>query len=49
MFKRGGLTPKALMPFYKGKKQMTQIGIREMLEAGAHFGHQTRRWNYTTE
>jgi small subunit ribosomal protein S2 len=24
---------------------MTQISMREMLEAGAHFGHQTRRWN----
>ncbi len=24
---------------------MTTIGLREMLEAGAHFGHQTRRWN----
>jgi small subunit ribosomal protein S2 len=21
------------------------IGIKEMIEAGAHFGHQTRRWN----
>jgi small subunit ribosomal protein S2 len=24
---------------------MAKIGIRELLEAGAHFGHQTRRWN----
>jgi small subunit ribosomal protein S2 len=24
---------------------MAHIGMREMLEAGAHFGHQTRRWN----
>jgi len=24
---------------------MSKVGIREMLEAGAHFGHQTRRWN----
>lgn len=24
---------------------MSKIGMREMLEAGAHFGHQTRRWN----
>ena len=24
---------------------MAKIGMREMLEAGAHFGHQTRRWN----
>lgn len=24
---------------------MSKIGMREMLEAGAHFGHQTHRWN----
>ncbi len=24
---------------------MARIGIRDLLEAGAHFGHQTRRWN----
>ncbi|MCA9563378.1 MAG: 30S ribosomal protein S2 [Myxococcales bacterium] len=24
---------------------MAKIGIRELLEAGAHFGHQTQRWN----
>jgi small subunit ribosomal protein S2 len=24
---------------------MATIAMREMLEAGAHFGHQTRRWN----
>src|SRR3954467_14746367 len=24
---------------------MAQIGIRDLLEAGVHFGHQTRRWN----
>src|SRR3954467_15845724 len=23
----------------------TDVGIRELLEAGVHFGHQTRRWN----
>src|ERR1700709_1501927 len=22
-----------------------QVGIKELLEAGVHFGHQTRRWN----
>ena len=22
-----------------------EVGIRELLEAGVHFGHQTRRWN----
>lgn len=24
---------------------MTQVNIAEMMDAGAHFGHQTRRWN----
>src|SRR4051812_6154674 len=24
---------------------MAEIGLRELLEAGVHFGHQTRRWN----
>jgi len=24
---------------------MAQIGMKELLEAGVHFGHQTRRWN----
>jgi small subunit ribosomal protein S2 len=24
---------------------MPQVGIKELLEAGVHFGHQTRRWN----
>ena len=24
---------------------MTQISMRQMLEAGVHFGHQTRYWN----
>ncbi|MCW3016141.1 MAG: rpsB, partial [Solirubrobacterales bacterium] len=23
----------------------TQVGIKELLESGVHFGHQTRRWN----
>lgn len=27
------------------KDQETPISIKELLEAGAHFGHQTRRWN----
>ncbi len=25
--------------------QLDQLSIRSMLEAGVHFGHQTRRWN----
>ena len=24
---------------------MQQVGLNELLEAGVHFGHQTRRWN----
>ena len=24
---------------------MSEVGLRELLEAGVHFGHQTRRWN----
>jgi small subunit ribosomal protein S2 len=24
---------------------VAQVGLRELLEAGVHFGHQTRRWN----
>jgi len=28
-----------------GGKSMSQITMKQMLEAGLHFGHQTRRWN----
>ena len=24
---------------------MAQVAMKELLEAGVHFGHQTRRWN----
>lgn len=24
---------------------MSQVGLKELLQAGVHFGHQTRRWN----
>ena len=24
---------------------MLSIGVQELLEAGVHFGHQTKRWN----
>jgi small subunit ribosomal protein S2 len=30
---------------HKGAVTVAQVGIRELLEAGVHFGHQTRRWN----
>src|SRR5438309_10607002 len=26
-------------------KTMISIGIKELLDAGVHFGHQTKRWN----
>src|SRR3954469_15917246 len=29
----------------KGDVHVAQVSIRELLEAGVHFGHQTRRWN----
>jgi small subunit ribosomal protein S2 len=33
-------------PLAKGRPFVAeQVGIRELLEAGVHFGHQTRRWN----
>jgi small subunit ribosomal protein S2 len=28
-----------------GKKDMSVISMKQLLEAGVHFGHQTRRWN----
>jgi small subunit ribosomal protein S2 len=31
--------------FKKGAGHMPEVGIKELLEAGVHFGHQTRRWN----
>jgi small subunit ribosomal protein S2 len=35
---RGGLKPKE-------KAVMTEISMKQLLEAGVHFGHQTSRWN----
>src|SRR5690606_26807559 len=32
-------------PTTEGIAQMSEPGIRELLQAGLHFGHQTRRWN----
>ncbi len=32
-------------PLIKIGEQMAYITIRELLEAGVHFGHQTKRWN----
>src|SRR3954449_5518839 len=30
---------------HKGAVPMADVGIKELLESGVHFGHQTRRWN----
>ena len=27
------------------ERAMTKVSIKSLLDAGAHFGHQTRRWN----
>jgi small subunit ribosomal protein S2 len=29
----------------KEKEHMSEVGLDQLLEAGVHFGHQTRRWN----
>jgi small subunit ribosomal protein S2 len=43
---RGLQRERAVVPNqYKGVDLVAQIGIKELLEAGVHFGHQTRRWN----
>ena len=32
-------------PYKKVLRMTTQVSMRELLQAGAHFGHQTRYWN----
>jgi small subunit ribosomal protein S2 len=32
-------------PFGKGLVPLAVVSMKELLEAGVHFGHQTRRWN----
>jgi small subunit ribosomal protein S2 len=32
-------------PGFNQRKIVSTIGIKELLEAGVHFGHQTKRWN----
>src|SRR4051794_14828466 len=32
-------------PTHTREYSVAQVGIKELLEAGVHFGHQTRRWN----
>ena len=38
-------TPGGLTVVQTKGAPVAQVGIRELLEAGVHFGHQTRRWN----
>ena len=30
---------------FNQRKIVISIGIKELLESGVHFGHQTKRWN----
>ena len=32
-------------PLNQRRKEMSVISMKQLLEAGVHFGHQTRRWN----
>ena len=32
-------------PIGRNEERMAVVSIRQLLEAGVHFGHQTRRWN----
>jgi ribosomal protein S2 len=36
---------KISIPSKKGETVGVEITMKELLEAGVHFGHQTRRWN----
>jgi len=40
-----GLTAAEEKPPNEGRKKMAYITMKELLEAGVHFGHQTKRWN----
>jgi small subunit ribosomal protein S2 len=40
------LPPQCAEPDYQQKENIViSIGIKELLDAGVHFGHQTKRWN----
>jgi len=39
------LTAAEEKPRDEGRKKMAYITMKELLEAGVHFGHQTKRWN----
>jgi small subunit ribosomal protein S2 len=37
--------PKTAGRTFNQRKTVLSIGVKELLEAGVHFGHQTKRWN----
>jgi small subunit ribosomal protein S2 len=37
--------PAVVHPTEKGASPLAVVSMRDLLEAGVHFGHQTRRWN----
>jgi len=39
------LTAAEEKPRNEGRKKMAYVTMKELLEAGVHFGHQTKRWN----
>ena len=41
----GHIIPKVRMIKPNGGNKMSVISMKQLLEAGVHFGHQTRRWN----
>ncbi|MGH2608366.1 MAG: 30S ribosomal protein S2, partial [Tepidiformaceae bacterium] len=34
-----------MQPYTFGGLLVTPVSMKQLLEAGVHFGHQTRRWN----
>jgi small subunit ribosomal protein S2 len=40
-----GMTEAVGKPLHERSCQMAYVTMKEMLEAGVHFGHQTKRWN----
>jgi small subunit ribosomal protein S2 len=45
---RGGVTSESgggETPHIEGMKRMVETQVKELLEAGVHFGHQSSRWN----
>ena len=40
-----GVMPPEEKHIIKEKQKMAVVSMKQLLEAGVHFGHQTRRWN----